>query len=326
MGLTQLKMDYLNKLPHMTFVEDPAVKGNFIMMHMNVKGASESEADMFYNKESMYMKRLIYESANTSGDLRKATVFSLYACFMDIAVNGLSLERAANLVYIEQRGYKTGRQENGQDVYENRAKLIISPYGELALRMEMGQIKYADTPVIVYDGEPFKVKTTENGNKVVIWESVYPRKSKKIVASFVKITRPNDSFDYSYMMQEEIDRLAAASARQNRGKTNALYGAGENGAGIDAGFLAAKTLKHAFKAFPKVKIKGTNSEMDGEDAEEMPEWMKSMPVVNATQHHPEPEHTSGLGPITDVDQAKADFVAEVPVKKGIVIVDEDESF
>jgi hypothetical protein len=54
---------------------------------------------------------------------------------------------------------------------------------------------------------------------------------------------------------KEVERLRAYSNKNNFGsatndKSNALYTS--SGGQIDTGFLKAKTLKHAFKAYPKV--------------------------------------------------------------------------
>lgn len=273
MSETKIKMEWVNSLPKMTFMDEGQIMESFIKTNMATRGASQAEAEIFYEKEAMYLKRVIYNSINPAypnADLRKCTTFSLYACFQDMAINGdvLSFNPDDKLTYVEQRGYKAGQDQQGQDIWENRAKMIISPYGELAVRQAYGQIKYADPVIVVYEGDYMEIGTNDRSDLVVMFKSKVPRVSKKIIGSFVKITRPDGSFVTSYLLQEDIDRLAAYSTKQNRGKTNALYGAGENGSGIDSGFLKAKTLKHSFKTFPKVKLKGTNSSLDEQDQQD----------------------------------------------------------
>jgi recombinational DNA repair protein RecT len=271
------KMAWLNTLKPQTFMDDPGVEKNFITMNMKIKGVSEPEAQMFYEKESMYLKRVIHASWDPEKQekyLGRCTVFSLYASFMDMAVYGdiLTLQPDSKMAYIEQRGYKAGRDDNGKDIWEARASLKITPMGELAIRMEAGQIAHADLPVVVYEGDLFELGTDERGNTRAIWKSKIPRQSKRIIGSFVKISRPDGSYVTGYLLQEDIDRLAAYSKRNNRGKfANALYGQGsaeEPGAGIDSGFLKAKTIKHSFGTFPRVRLKGNNSSTDDMSMEE----------------------------------------------------------
>ena len=334
MSETKIKMEWVNSLPAMTFMDEPAIRDAFIGMNMRVCAAGQAEAETFYEKESMYLKRVIFNSINPAypnSDLRKCSTFSLYACFQDMAANGsvLSFNQDEKLAYIEKRGYKCGRDGEGRDIWENRARLVISPYGELAIRMDRGQIKYADTPVIVYDGEPFRVRINEQGNKVVMWECEYPRKTKKIVGSFIKITRPDGSFDYSYLLQEEIDRLAAYSEKQNgQGKTNFLYGSTDGSRGIDPGFLAAKTLKHAFKAFPKVKIKGTNAEMDGENQEidydePGPSGLTPAGAAYMAPPRPQPEHGPEHYFNGPAQEQPSDSFVQAPAGKPGVRMDDD---
>lgn len=63
--------------------------------------------------------------------------------------------------YIEPRsvaiGVKPNMQTNKQEkVYENRAMLKVSGYGELLIRQRAGQIASICNPVIVYDCDKFE--------------------------------------------------------------------------------------------------------------------------------------------------------------------------
>lgn len=253
-----IKLDYLKALKPLTFTEDDAIKQNFIYLYRQVQTDDQDEAEAFYEKESNYFKRRLFDVP----DLQGATIFSLYSCFMDIVLNGLSFDPDAKLVYLEINNVNVSPKDQ-QAVWERRAKLVISPYGELAIRIEAGHLKYIDEPVIVYGCDTIKIRTNDQGNKVIIYEGVIPRTSTKIIASFVKLTRTDNSFDFKYLLEDDIARLMAYSEKRNKGKTNALYTSANQG--IDPGFLAAKTIKHAFKTFPKIKIKGTNSSLDGDD-------------------------------------------------------------
>lgn len=223
------------------------VKNKFIDIYNKIHGSSMGET--IYHKEVFNFKKLIAEKP----DLKECSNISLYGCFLDINVNGHSLEQGPKPdCYIIARNFKTGKKDDqGRDVYEKRATLQVSPYGELKLRMRAGQIKYADNPVIVYEGDLFKVKLTATGAKSVEYEAELPRKSKKIIGSFIRIVRTDNSVDYQVFTVEDINRWAAASNKNNFNKgANALYTSTDGG--IDAGFLAAKTIKHAFATYPKV--------------------------------------------------------------------------
>jgi hypothetical protein len=157
-------------------------------------------------------------------------------------------------------GYKQFRR--GKDLYEKRVNLTISGYGELVLRARAGQIRHADNPVIVYEGDTFQFGE-QNGHKVVNYMSAFPRTSNKIIACFMKITRADGSVDYAVMTEADWKRLERYSFKNNgsfRDKSGNMVARGANelyqsdNGQIDTGFLIAKCIKHAFKTYPKLKI------------------------------------------------------------------------
>ena len=237
---------YLMSLKPIELVDDEAVKNRFIDLYNKLHGSDKGE--LIYNKEVFNYKKLLAENET----LRQCSPLSLYGVFLDVNVNQVSLEQGSKPdCYVTTRNFNVGTQQ--APAWEKRAQLIISPYGELKMRLRAGQIKYADNPVIVYDGDQFTVVTTEKG-KVVHHSEKFP-KGDKIIASFIRLVRHDGSVDFFVMNQHDIARLQAASNKQNKGnatqdKSNALY-TSFNG-GIDPGFLAAKTIKHAFRTYPKV--------------------------------------------------------------------------
>ncbi|TDQ79528.1 recombinase RecT [Sphingobacterium yanglingense] len=256
---TQNLVKVLQSAKPAEIVEIDAVKEKFIAMHNAIHGSDKGE--MIYHKEAFNFKKQL---AETPG-LKECSQLSLYGVFLDINVNGLSLEQGSKPdCYIIAKSHKTGKKDaQNKDIYEKRASLQVSPYGELKLRMRAGQVKYADNPVIVYDCDTFEIGLNERGKQVVL---AYKKMSNrpegaKIVASFVRIERPDGSYEMPYLDQDDIQRLKGYSERQNSkwddvqkkkvpGKANALYTS--NGGQIDTGFLAAKTIKHAFSTYPKV--------------------------------------------------------------------------
>lgn len=232
--------------------DDDVVKDRFIQLYNSIHGSDKGE--LVYHKEQFNYKKLLAETPT----LRECSPLSLYGCFLDINVNGLSLQIGNNPdCYIIPKSIKVGVDTQGKDVWEKRAQLSISPYGEVKMRMRSGQIKYLDNPVIVYDCDKFRIGLNEIGKMVVKeYEATIPQpKEAKIIACFVRIERIDGSFEMPYLDMKDIDRLKGYSNKQNKGsetndKSNALYTSFKGG--IDPGFLAAKTIKHAFKTYPKV--------------------------------------------------------------------------
>lgn len=249
----------LNTAKPVEIVDIEEVKNKFISMYNAIHGTEKGE--MIYHKEAFNFKKALAENPV----LKECSPLSLYGVFLDINVNGLTLEQGSKPdCYIITRNYKTGQKDSqGRDIYEKRASLQVSPYGELKLRMRAGQIKYADNPVIVYDCDTFEIGLNDRGKQVVLAYKKHSNRPKdsKIVACFVRIERPDGSFEMPYLDQDDISRLKGYSSRQNSkwddvqrkmvpGNANALYTS--NNGQIDTGFLAAKTIKHAFSTYPKV--------------------------------------------------------------------------
>ena len=256
---TQNLVQVLQSAKPAEIVEIDAVKDKFITMHNAIHGSDKGE--MIYHKEAFNFKKQLVEKP----DLKDCSQISLYGVFLDINVNGLSLEQGSKPdCYIIARNHKTGQKDGqGKDIYEKRASLQVSPYGELKLRMRAGQIKYADNPVIVYNCDTFEIGLNDKGKQVVLaYKKCANRPADaKIIACFVRIERPDGSYEMPYLDLDDIERLKGYSERQNSkwdaglrkmvpGTANALYTS--NKGQIDTGFLAAKTIKHAFSTYPKV--------------------------------------------------------------------------
>ena len=252
----QLKVEELNKLAPANIVENESVEKKFIQMYTSVHGKNGLS---FYEKEKFNFRKLLQEKP----ELCNCTNLSLYGAFLDIAVNGLSLDSTGKPhCYLIPRSVKSGHKDNtGKDIYERRATVSVTAYGELVMRMRAGQIRYADNPVIVYECDVFKAELI-SGKKVVTYSASIPRKSNKIVGAFIRIVRNDGSTDFQWMLEGDINRLATYSQKNNsyydkakgcyvEGQANALYTS--NQGQIDPGFLENKMIKHAFDAYPKVQ-------------------------------------------------------------------------
>lgn len=269
MSNIQITVEEINKMNPLDIVLSAPVKQRFIQIYDTLWG--EGTGEPAYERESIFFNRILADNEKL---MKGVTRFSIFTTFIDLAVCGLSVEPGVRaLAYLQGRNAKIGKGADGKDIYEGRLTLTISGYGELVLRSRCGQIKYADNPVLVYEEDSFSFSDT-NGAKSVSYTCNLPHKSNHIIACFIRITRTDGSIDYSVMYEEDWGRLAGYSAKQNKRwdnerrqyimSPNELYTS--NNGGIDAGFLMAKCIKHAFKTYPKVRIgKGTELQTEQEE-------------------------------------------------------------
>jgi recombinational DNA repair protein RecT len=270
--LIQLKVEELNQLTPSQVLEYPKVEQKFIIMYNGIHGTDRGE--LIYNKEKANYQKLITENK----DLKECTPISIYLSFLDIAINGLSLDNTGGRThcYLIPRKTKTGRKdEKGYDIHEKRVTVSVTGYGELTMRMRAGQIKYADNPVVVFEGDTFVPELDANGAKRITYKAMVPRPaSAKVVGAFIRIIRMDGSVDYQWLLEGDIARLSHYSAKNNSywkdgqrvmGNANELFSS-FNGS-IDPGFLEAKMIKHAFDAYPKV-MTGRNTVFEADIKDE----------------------------------------------------------
>lgn len=241
-------MRKLNDTPSVQLANLPEVGQKFKHIYQVMHGTKSGE--QFYEAEKFHFMKLLQENPK----LQSCSKISLYGCFLDVAVSGLSFDPSAKQVYIVPFNVNVGTKQNPK--WESRAQLMISGYGELALRMKQGQIKYADNPVLVYEGDEFAIGT-KNVNSYVEHKSVFPRKSDAIIACYLRITRNDDSVDFKVISIEEVEKLRKFSKDPNsKAWTDGL-----------PGMVMSKTIKHAFKTYPKIR-KGDFSELSSNTIDE----------------------------------------------------------
>lgn len=293
-------MNELKTMSASDVIRNENVKEQFINVYNSIFREGGESA---YEREAIYFNQQMREKK----ELLQCTAISVYYSFIDLAVKGLTLAPGSQaLAYLESRSVNMGTDRNGNTLYERVCKLTISAYGELVLRTQAGQLRHADNPVIVYEGDTFQFGE-QNGNKVVNYMSAFPRTSNKIIACFMKITRPDGSTDYSVMTENDWKRLENYSYKNNgsfRDKSGQVVARGanqlysSNGGQIDQGFLIAKCIKHAFKTYPKLKIgKGMMLESEIIDIPEQQEGFDPYGVVEQPQpqqpqHYAEPKDMS----------------------------------
>lgn len=270
----QLKVEELNSLTPLQILENDKVEQKFITMFNGIHGSDRGE--LIYNKEKVNYQKLISENS----ELATCSKISIYTSFLDIAVNGLSLDNTGGKshCYLIPRNVKSGRKDQqGKDIYEKRVTVSVTGYGELTMRMRAGQIKYADNPVVVFDGDTFIPELDINGAKKITYQAKVPRPATaRVIGAFIRIIRTDNSIDYQWLLEGDIVRLSHYSAKNNSywdnttrqrviGNANELF-TSFNGS-IDPGFLEAKMIKHAFDAYPKV-MTGRSTVFEAEIAEE----------------------------------------------------------
>lgn len=260
MGNLQLTVDEISRLKPLEIVEHPVVRERFTQVYETLWGNGEAA----YQRESIHFNNILREK--DGGKLQKATPFSIFTAFIDLAVCGLSLEPGTRaLAYLMGRNVNVGTRERA--MWEGRCVLTVSAYGELVMRSRAGQIRHADNPILVYDNDEFSFRDVD-GHKTVSYTCNLPHIGHTIVACYLRITRADGSIDYSVMYPEDWCRLAGYSQKQNKGKANELYGMDNDGiVHIDPGFLMAKCIKHAFKSYPKVRI-GRGTELQTQQVDE----------------------------------------------------------
>lgn len=282
-SIIQIKVEELNALPATKIVENEGVQSKFIQMYNAIWDSQMGE--QIYHKEVFNFQKVLRENPA----LAECTKMSLFGCFLDMAVNGLSLDNTSHPhCYLIPRNVKTGnKDERGYDIRENRASVSVTGYGELTMRMRAGQIRYADNPVIVYEGDVFSI-SLDNGVKKITYSAAIPRRSSKVLGAFIRIVRCDGSEDYQWLLEGDIQRLAKFSAKNNsyykngqrvEGKANELYSSHDGG--VDPGFLENKMIKHAFDAYPKVRTgKFTMMETEQEQEDVIDYGVVSEDIVN----------------------------------------------
>lgn len=220
-------------------VTAPEIADKFKHIYATVHGISNpAKAEAFYQAEQFHFLKIINDNEN----VRKCTPLSLYGIFMDVAVSGLSFDPTMKHVYVVPFNTNVGTKNN--PIWEKRASLMISPYGELMLRKLQGQVKHADNPVLVYDGDVFEYGTRDGATFLTHIKKFGNESQRGIMACYLRITRPDNSIDYKVMSLDEFEQLRQFSKDQN----SMAWTTGR------AGMFQAKTIKHAFRTYPKMRV------------------------------------------------------------------------
>lgn len=286
-------------LPAKELLEQSIIKDSFINVLIKIHGKSEGDAEMIFEKELLYFKKALSENQKLS----QCTGISLYSAFLEIATTGLSIQPGGKSeAYLESRSAKDGRDGNGQDKWIQVARFVITAYGELNMRIRAGQIIRMNNPQVIYEGDKFQPRTNEQGVLIVDYVPAIPRKTNHIIGCYVCIVLPKNQYDFKWLLEDDIQRLAKYSKPKSTDRNpdpqaNALYSS--NGGQIDPGFLEAKTIKHAMRAYSKLRVSDTVS-FEGDEEFEAPLETQSFAPVN-NQSAEEYNHNEPASVIDDAE-------------------------
>lgn len=262
-----------------------------------------AKSDVFYEAEKFHFMKLVKDSAILS----ECTKLSLYGCFLDVAVSGLSFDPSFKHLYLVPYNVNAGTKT--QPKWEKRASLQISGYGELVLRQLQGQIKYAENPVLVYDGDEFSYGT-RNDRFFVQHVSNLSKRTERIIACYIKLVRHDGNSDYKVITTDDMARFRKFSKDQN----SKAWVDGEGGMWI------AKCIKHAFKNYPKVRT-GEFSALASNEVDEQAE-VTSTVIAPAAQMNVPDNIDYGTGEVLPDD----DSFVENPIQQAAPVTVQDDDF
>lgn len=279
-----MDIEQLNNTPHEKICD--LAKDKFIEIY-NQKFGEGGEV-FFEEQKALFNNELL--NGSYKGYLAQASSLCIHDAFMNLAINGLSLEKgSATLCYL--MGYSNYDKNTKKCTYS--AKITYTGYGEILLRQRAGQIVRCENPVVVYNCDEFRFGERD-GHKFVDYIKTYPRpEGSYIVSCYMKIILPNNGYDYFVLDREGVARLKEYSEKFSGGKANALYGGYYNGSDgkqyfkdIDTGFLISKTCKHAFHNYPKLSI-GLGAQLQADIDSHLQAPIQKQEVFGGTQQ-PQP--------------------------------------
>lgn len=227
----------INSAPAGSLANLPEVADRFKQIYKVMNGGNDDRAAVKYEAEKFHFMKLIQDKP----DLQQCSKLSLYGCFLDMAVNGLSFDPAMKHAYVVS--FNTNVGTKNEPKWEKRATLMVSGYGELHMRVRQGQIKHADNPILVYEGDEFR-HGTKDGRVFLDHVGAFPRKTDNIIACYIRLERNDGSVDYKVLSIEEVQKLRKFSKDPNsKAWTDGL-----------PGMVQSKTMKHAFRSYPKIRM------------------------------------------------------------------------
>lgn len=209
-------MVVLQQTPPTAIAELEFVKDKFVTNYNACH--REKAGELMYHRQVVYFKQAIA----ASDALKKADPFSLYACFLTLAVKNYSLDPEDSEVYLYTMG--------GKAVLKRQAGAHVRRL------METGQVFYADQAKLVYEGDEFEVV---NGR---VKKHVEKFQSETIIAGYIRFVL-NKNGDDRFFIYRKSDWQAWRKKSQQANGDNWNGNDGQPG----AAFLRTKIVLHAAK-------------------------------------------------------------------------------
>lgn len=215
-------------------IEDSRTQEKFVNVFAARNGVSKTIASEMYEVEKMHFMTQI-------ASIKPCSMVSTLQCFLEVVGNGLSFNQTNKHVYLMPRGERLTYQ--------------VTADGMIYQAKKAGSLDRVTKPVIVYDCDDLRREYVD-GELKISYSPADRTGSEKIVGGFVYLIHQDGTREGVYMDYPMIDRLAGYSAKQNRGKANALYTS--NNGQIDEGFFQTKLIKYALKNVRKNGSVGSN--------------------------------------------------------------------
>ena len=222
-------------------LKNEGFKGWYALLYDQIHPRARVNGTTHYEQQITFFRKFYAESE----DIRQATATSVATLFIDLAYYAMTIEPMNKaLAYVMPRSVNIGTKENKK--WEKRVLLQISPYGELALRLDSKVIRAIQGPFLVHQGDSIE---TVNG----MVHHIGRNQSTKITGGWIRIIRWDGVQDDRYFSMEQIMNYRSKSKDPG---SFAWTG------GIDGqptrGMIEAKVIKHGFDTYPRLNLSATS--------------------------------------------------------------------
>lgn len=285
-------------------IEAPQTLEKFGKIFGAIHKVDNESAQQMFELQKFHFMRSLQEK-----NLTDVTPISAMGVFLEVV--GKKLSFASDHVYLMSRNVNVGSKDSPK--WEKRLVYSKTFEGKIFLSIQSGAVSRVSDPEIVYAGEEFEAGNID-GVKYLRHKRKFPRPSNQIIAGYVFKVFPDGTKEPFWLDTQDIERLKAASAKQNKGTANALYSSGPGGQ-IDIGFFATKVVNMALKYVDKSNDQRGQNEIAGEIAEAV--------TATGVTALPEVEEGSQFEPAMIAEPAqtaqptvKAEVISESTKKKG----------
>lgn len=255
-------------------------------LYNSIHTRSRQSGNAFFDQELQHFRGIYAGSTAVQG----AKTQSVATTFINIMFYGTSIAPVPKAqAYIIPKG--------------GEVKLKISPYGELALRIDSGIIQDIMGPFLVHEGDAIE---TINGKVHHIGRN----KTTKIIGVWVRIIKHNGVEDDKYFSMEQMQTYRKKSAQPD-----GLPWTG----GVDGqptlGMLEAKTILHAFDTYPRMKLNDSVERTTDDDQDRETIYANAMGDITAPveqKAEPQPEPVQQKAPEPPTPETKPTISSSIP--------------